>query len=86
MDRIAYNLDSLALNSAEFNGYPCRRIAIAIVINNDAEQVDRSREQEDQPQQSPTQISLNRTHRVPIASNEQETTHVAEDYIVSPGD
>ena len=64
VDRVGYDLDPLTLNNTELNGYSCRRIAIAIIVDNDTEQVDRSREQEDQPQQRPTQIFLNHSHRV----------------------
>lgn len=46
VDWVGYNLYPLALNNSELNGYSRRRIAIAIVVNNDAEQVDRSREHE----------------------------------------
>jgi hypothetical protein len=67
--QVACNLDPLTLNSTELNGYPCRGIVVAIVVNNDTEKVERSRKHENQPQQRTTQISLNRTHRVRHQTN-----------------
>ena len=81
MDRVDYNLDSLALNSTELDGYSCCRIAIAIVINNDAEQIDRRREHENQPQQRPTQIFLDMSHQFSNAGKE----HPFGDYTVTAG-
>ena len=69
MYRVGDNLDSFALNSRELDGKSCRRIAIVIIINYDAKEVDRGREHENQPQHRPTQISLNRRHRVQMAEN-----------------
>ncbi len=86
VDRVGDNLDPLTLNNTELNGYSCRRIAIAIVVDNDTKQVDRSREQEDQPQQSPTQIFLNHSHRVQSnQSSSGKTARILEDYNVTSG-
>ena len=82
MDRVDYNLDSLTLNSTELDGYSCRGIAIAIVIKNDAEQIDRRREHEIQPQQRPTQIFLDVSHQ--FSSNGKE--HPLDDYTVTSVD
>jgi hypothetical protein len=59
VQQVVYNLDPLALNNSELNDYSSRGIAIAIVVNHDTHQVDRSREHDNQPQQRPTQISFN---------------------------
>jgi len=40
VDWVGYNLYPLALNNTELNGYSCRGVAIAIVVNDDTEQVD----------------------------------------------
>lgn len=82
MDRVDYNLDSLTLNSTELDGYSCCRVAIAIVINNDAEQIDRRREHENQPQQRPTQIFLDVSHQFSSSGKE----HPLDDYTVTSGD
>lgn len=85
VDRVGYNLDPLTLNNTELNGYSCRRIAIAIIVDNDTKQVDRSREQEDQPQQSPTQIFLNHSHRVQSNQVVAGNGPRIEDYSVTAG-
>lgn len=80
------NLDPLTLNSTELNGYPCGGIAIAIVINNDTEQVERSREHDKQPQQRTTQTFLNHRHRVRSPTLRAENRPYIGDYsVTAPG-
>jgi hypothetical protein len=56
------SLNFFTRNNTEFNNGSGRGIAITIIINDYAEHGRGSSEQENEPQQPPTQVSLNQFH------------------------
>jgi len=82
--QVGYKLRLLALNYMELDCYAGRGVAVAVVIYNDAKQVDRSRKHDNEPQQRQSQIFLNCPHRV--RSQQARKYAHTEDYIVTGTD